>query len=66
MAKQNSSTNGEKLTLKQKKLVEALPLSGSVAEAGKKAGYADRQDAHQALKGIANGHQKSLQARAHH
>jgi len=33
--------------------VEALPTSDSVAEAGEKAGYAYRQDAHRALKGIA-------------
>ena len=44
---------GQKLTIKQKKLVEALPKSSSVAEAGEKAGYAYRQDAHRALKGIA-------------
>ena len=42
----------QKLTLKQKKLVEALPTSGSVAEAGEKAGYAYRQDAHRALKSV--------------
>jgi hypothetical protein len=42
----------QKLTLKQKKLVEALPTSGSVAEAGEKAGYAYRQDAHRAMKSV--------------
>ena len=43
----------QKLTLKQKRLVEALPESGSVAEAGNTAGYYDRQTAHRALKSIA-------------
>src|SRR5258708_2156413 len=46
MAKKN------KLTLKQAKLVKELPNSTSIAEAGEKAGYAHRQDAHRALKGI--------------
>jgi hypothetical protein len=41
-----------KLTLKQAKLVQALPESNSVAEAGAKAGYGYRQDAHRALKSI--------------
>jgi hypothetical protein len=41
------------LTLKQSKLLQELPTSGSVAEAGEKAGYAYRQDAHRALKTIA-------------
>jgi len=44
---------GEKLTLKQKKLVEALPVTHSIAEAGIMAGYSDRQGASRALKGIA-------------
>jgi hypothetical protein len=53
MKAENAKTNkGQKLTLKQKKLVEALPKSDSVAEAGEKAGYCDRQTAHRALKGI--------------
>ncbi|HXJ44097.1 MAG TPA: hypothetical protein VNH18_32725, partial [Bryobacteraceae bacterium] len=43
----------QKLTLKQKKLLEALPKSDSIAAAGAAAGYAYRQDAHRALKGIA-------------
>lgn len=41
-----------KLTLKQKRLVEALPTSNSVAEAGAKAGYFDRQTAHRALNNL--------------
>lgn len=47
--------NGKKktLTLKQSKLVQELPKSNSVAEAGERAGYHDRQTAHRALKGIA-------------
>jgi hypothetical protein len=42
-----------KLTPKQKRLVEGLPKAQSVAEAGARAGYAHRQDAHRALKSIA-------------
>lgn len=42
----------QKLTLKQTKLLQELPKSASVAEAGEKAGYFDRQTAHRALKGI--------------
>jgi hypothetical protein len=42
----------QKLTLKQKRLVEALPTSKTIAEAGETAGYAYRQDAHRALKSI--------------
>jgi hypothetical protein len=42
----------QKLTLKQKRLVEALPNSNSVAEAGETAGYYDRPTAHRALKSI--------------
>lgn len=55
MTKQsNSSTKGnEKLTLKQKKLVEALPATQSIAQAGDIAGYSDRTAASRALKGIA-------------
>jgi hypothetical protein len=41
-----------KLTPKQKKLVEALPTSDSVAQAGKRAGYSDRKAAHRALKNV--------------
>lgn len=52
MTKGNSSTKGQKLTLKQKKLVEALPTSSSVAEAGATAGYSDRKSAHRALNSI--------------
>jgi hypothetical protein len=52
MAKKNNSAKGEKLTLKQKRLVEALPTSDSVAEAGEKAGYYDRKTAHRALKSV--------------
>jgi hypothetical protein len=40
------------LTLKQKRLLEALPTSDSVAEAGEKAGYFDRQTAHRALNNL--------------
>jgi hypothetical protein len=53
MAKESKSAKGQKLTIKQKKLVEALPKSNSVAEAGQKAGYYQRQNAHRALHGIA-------------
>jgi hypothetical protein len=53
MAKKNSSAKGEKLTIKQKKLVEALPVTNSIAEAGTVAGYSDRTAASRALKGIA-------------
>ena len=42
----------QKLTLKQSKLIQELPNSTSIAEAGEKAGYSDRQTAHRALKGI--------------
>ena len=38
----------QKLTLKQSRLIKALPVSDSVAEAGEKAGYHDRQTAHRA------------------
>jgi hypothetical protein len=41
------------LTVKQSKLLKELPTSGSVAEAGEKAGYADRTAAHRALKNLA-------------
>lgn len=51
-SKKSETAKGEKLTIKQKKLVEALPTSGSVAEAGEKAGYYDRQTAHRALNSI--------------
>jgi len=42
----------QKLTLKQAKLVKALPNSKSLAEAGEKAGYYDRPTTHRALKSI--------------
>jgi hypothetical protein len=42
-----------KLTIKQSRLLEALPTSKTVAEAGEKAGFACRQSAHEAFKGIA-------------
>ena len=51
-SKKSETTKGEKLTLKQKKLVEALPKSSSVAEAGERAGYYDRKTAHRALKSV--------------
>jgi hypothetical protein len=41
-----------KLTLKQAKLVQELPKSNSMAEAGAKAGYACRQSAHEAFKAV--------------
>jgi hypothetical protein len=41
-----------KLTVKQSRLVKALPTSKTVAEAGQQAGYSCRQATHQALKGI--------------
>ena len=47
-----NSKKKEKLTLKQSKLVQELPNSNSVAEAGEKAGYFDRPTAHRALKSI--------------
>jgi hypothetical protein len=40
------------LTLKQAKLLKALPTSASVSEAGQKAGYFDAPTAHRALKSI--------------
>jgi hypothetical protein len=40
------------LTLKQAKLLKALPASASVSEAGQKAGYCDAPTAHRALKSI--------------
>lgn len=40
------------LTLKQKKLVKALPNSESIAEAGRKAGYSGRDSAHTAMKTV--------------
>src|SRR5713101_4710963 len=43
---------GRELTLKQAKLVNALPTAASVSEAGRKAGYAYAQDAHRALESI--------------
>ena len=52
MKKESKSVKGEKLTSKQKKLVEALPLTSSIAEAGTMAGYSDRTAASRALKSI--------------
>jgi hypothetical protein len=43
---------GRGLTLKQAKLVKELPTAHSVAEAGRKAGFANRQEAHRALESI--------------
>ncbi len=40
------------LTLKQTKLLKALPTSDSVSEAGRKAGYSDAPTAHRALKSM--------------
>jgi hypothetical protein len=51
-SKKPDAEKKQKLTLKQKKLLQELPKSASVAEAGEKAGYFDRQTAHRALKGI--------------
>jgi hypothetical protein len=50
--KEKKDRKNQKLTLKQSKLLKALPTSGSVAEAGEKAGYADRTAAHRALKNL--------------
>src|ERR1700730_1765756 len=47
-----TSKKKEKLTLKQSRLVQELPTSNSVAEAGERAGYACRQSAHEAFKSI--------------
>jgi ribonuclease D len=47
-----TDTKKGKLTLKQARLIKALPESNSVAEAGAKAGYADRPSTHRALKTI--------------
>jgi hypothetical protein len=48
-----SKKDKKNLTVRQSKLLQELPKSNSVAEAGEKAGYAYRQDAHRALKTIA-------------
>lgn len=53
MKDKTKTPKSERLTLKQKKLVEALPKSDSIAEAGTVAGYSDRTAASRALKGIA-------------
>jgi hypothetical protein len=42
----------DSLTVKQARLLKALPTSKTVAEAGEKAGYACRQSAHQAFRDI--------------
>lgn len=42
----------QKLTVKQARLIKALPVSVSVAEAGEKAGYHHRQTTHRALKAV--------------
>ena len=52
MKKESKSVKSEKLTSKQKKLVEALPVTSSIAEAGTVAGYSDRTAASRALKSI--------------
>jgi hypothetical protein len=44
--------SGKKFTIKQARLLKALPTSKTVAEAGEKAGFACRQSAHEAFKGI--------------
>ena len=51
-SKKSETAKGEKLTLKQKRLVEALPIAQSIAQAGEVAGYSDRTAASRALKGI--------------
>jgi len=51
--KSKKDRKNKNLTVKQSKLLQELPKSSSVAEAGEKAGYAYRQDAHRALKTIA-------------
>lgn len=52
MSKKPEEKKKQGLTFKQSKLLKALPTSSSVAEAGERAGYFDRQTAHRALKGI--------------
>ncbi len=51
-SKKPDSGKKKKLTLKQSKLLQELPKSNSVAEAGEKAGYSDRTAAHRALKNV--------------
>jgi hypothetical protein len=51
--KKTKANSRAKLTVKQARLLKALPGSKTVAEAGQKAGYACRQSAHEAFKGIA-------------
>src|ERR1700683_2270347 len=41
-----------KLTIKEARLVKALPTSGSVSEAGRKAGYSTAPNTHRALANI--------------
>jgi hypothetical protein len=48
----SGNSKKQKLTPKQKKLVEALPVSDSIAQAGEVAGYSDRTAASRALKSI--------------
>lgn len=52
-AKKSPKSPKTTLTLKQAKLLKEIPTAASIAEAGEKAGYYDRQTAHRALKGIA-------------
>jgi hypothetical protein len=52
-SKKSETAKDQKLAGKQKKLVEALPVTKSIAEAGSVAGYSDRTAASRALKGIA-------------
>jgi len=51
--KSKKDLKNKNLTVKQSKLLKELPKSGSVAEAGEKAGYADRTAAHRALRNLA-------------
>ena len=51
--KKKKQSKRDRLTVKQSKLLQALPTSDSVAEAGERAGDHDRQTARRALKSIA-------------
>jgi hypothetical protein len=53
MKEKSKGKRNAKLTIKQSRLLLALPTSKTVAEAGEKAGFACRQSAHQAFKDIA-------------
>jgi hypothetical protein len=52
MKEKSKGKRNAKLTIKQSRLLQALPTSKTFAEAGEKAGFACRQSAHQAFKDI--------------